>query len=327
MNVIKFDDIVANDMVNDDVVQPFQLESSSLRGRLVRLGSVLDNIIVAHDYPLAVSKLVAETTTLALLLSSMLKYEGVFTLQMSSEGPVNMVVADVTTQGHVRACATFSEDKISKLKKEPTFEKLVGKGYLAFTVDQGEHTERYQGIVSLEGDSLLESIEHYFAQSEQIGTGLKMAVGVPLKNKKTGWRAGAIMLQHLPEHGEHLDKADRKTIDFKEDSKTMEEDWQRANILLKTCTAEEFLSPSLDGNNLLMRLFHEEGVRVFTPLAVQKKCRCSQERSESVILSLSEEELRDAAEDDKMIHMTCEFCSHTYDFALNKMLKKKEKMS
>ncbi|MAS86425.1 MAG: molecular chaperone Hsp33 [Micavibrio sp.] len=315
-------------MVNDDVVQPFQLESSSLRGRLVRLGPVLDDILGAHDYPLIVSKLVAETTTLALLLSSMLKYEGVFTLQMSSDGPVTMVVADVTTQGHVRACATFSEERLLALKKkEPSFEQLVGKGYLAFTVDQGENTERYQGIVSLEGESLLESIEHYFAQSEQIGTGLKMAIGMPPNNKKSGWRAGAIMLQHLPEHGEHLDKADRKTIDFKEDSQDMEEDWQRANILLETCTAEEFLSPSLDGNNLLMRLFHEEGVRVFTPLAIQKKCRCSLERSESVILALSEEELRNAAKEDKMIHMTCEFCSQTYDFALDKILKKKEKLS
>ena len=315
MSVVKIDTTIANDRINDDLIQPFQLEVSSLRGRLVRLGPVLDKILNAHDYPNSVARLVTETITLSLVLSSMLKYEGIFTLQSSSDGPVSMLVTDVTTKGHVRACASFDKDRI-----QDTAEKdLLGKGHLAFTVDQGMHTERYQGIVSIENGSLEESIQHYFSQSEQIGTGLRMAVQAPEEGAKTGWRAGAIMLQHLPEHGEHLDHKQRKDISFKEDSTDMEEDWRRANILLDTCTAEEFLAPALDGNELLVRLFHEEGVRVYTPTHVIKKCRCSRERIEGILKTLSEEELQESAEKSK-IEICCEFCNEQYLFKLDDIL-------
>lgn len=307
MSIIDLHPHVANDTVNDDVIQPFQLEVSSLRGRLVRVGPVLDQIVTAHKYPPLVSQLLCETITLALLLSSMLKYEGVFTLQMSSNGPVTMVVADVTTSGHVRACASFDEQKITALNENTSFRDLVGEGHIAFTVDQGDHTERYQGIVELREESLQESIEHYFKQSEQIGTGIAMAVAKQ-GNGDSGWRGGAILLQHLPEEG-----GNAKDIRLKEDSSDMEEDWRRANILLETVKAEELLAPSLDGNELLVRLFHEEGVRVYEPVTVTQKCRCSSERTKVVLGSLSDTELDGATEDGKIV-MTCEFCARMFEF-------------
>ena len=147
----------------------------------------------------------------------------------------------------------------------------------------------------------------------------KGSVAYIAEGAKTGWRAGAIMLQHLPEHGEHLDHKQRKDISFKEDSTDMEEDWRRANILLDTCTAEEFLAPALDGNELLVRLFHEEGVRVYTPTHVIKKCRCSRERIEGILKTLSEEELQESAEKSK-IEICCEFCNEQYLFKLDDIL-------
>lgn len=314
MSVIELGAGIANDMINDDVIQPFQLEISSLRGRLVRLGPVLDDILIPHDYPEVVSHLVAQSVTLSLLLSSMLKYDGIFTLQASGKGAITMVVSDVTTKGNVRACATFDPEAVKGLKPKSSLKDLMGEGYLAFTVDQGQDMERYQGIVELQGNSLLTSIEHYFSQSEQIGTGIKMAVGKPNK-KNAGWRSGAIMLQHLPEEGGHLDNKDRKDMRHKEDSADMEEDWARANILLETCSEQEFLAPALDGNNLLVRLFHEEGVRIYTPTRVKKKCRCSTEKTEGVLRTLPEEDLRHIAKDGK-ISMNCEFCNRLFTFDL-----------
>lgn len=321
MSVIDFSTRIANDMVGDDIVQPFQLEQSSLRGRLIRLGPVLDDILGRHDYPQVVSKLVAEAVTVSLALASMLKYDGVFTLQTSSKGPISMIVTDVTSQGAIRGCAKFDPDELATLGENPSFEDMLGEGHIAFTVDQGPHTERYQGIVSLEGGSLEASIAHYFAQSEQIGTGLRMAVGHQ-EGASDNWRAGAILLQHIPDEGGTENAAQtmdgRKKMADKEDSETMEEDWRRANYLLETCTPEEFLSPNLDGNDLLVRLFHEEGVRVYTPKAIYHECRCSEERTQRVLATLSQSDIEHIARDNK-IEMSCEFCNRVFEFDVDRI--------
>jgi molecular chaperone Hsp33 len=201
----------------DDFVKTFQLEETSLRGRVVKLGEALDGIIKAHDYPRPVSHLVAESATLALLLSSMLKYEGIFTLQTKGDGPISMIVADVTSKGEVRACATFDEDRVEKAREQLEALKstessqnhlaqYLGKGYIAFTVDQGGNTERYQGIVELKGSSLTDCVQHYFSQSEQIYTGIKMAVG----ERGEDWRGGGIMLQRMPEEGGTIDVKNKR---------------------------------------------------------------------------------------------------------------------
>lgn len=303
----------------DNVIQPFQLEVSSLRGRIVRLGETLNDILKAHDYPKPVAHLVAEQATLALLLGSMLKYEGIFTLQAQGDGPISMLVADVTSDGEVRACATFDEERVETARQnlealktpegsEHHLAEFLGEGHIAFTVDQGSHMERYQGIVELQGGSLVDSIRHYFSQSEQIGTAIKMAVGL----RGGQWRGAGVMLQHMPE--------DDKNPALGE-TNLGEDDWRRAMILLDSCTDDEFLDPDLDHNSLLMRLFHEEGVRVYSPIMVTKGCRCSQDRLENMIMMMSADD-RDYMQEDGVIKMMCEFCSIEFCFETNDIERK-----
>jgi len=306
-------------MSQDNFVQTFQLETSNLRGRIVRLGSVLDDILDAHQYPLPIAHLLAETTCLTLALSSMLKYEGIFTLQAQGDGPLKMLVSDMKSNGDIRACASFDEarfaharEQLAALKTKESAQnhlaQYLGKGYLAFTVDQGTKTDRYQGIVELKGSSMIDCVQHYFTQSEQIGTGIKMAVG-----KRDGkWRAGAIMLQHMPED-EKNDQAGSGNL--------KEDDWRRAMILMESCTEDEFLDANLDSDALLMRLFHEEGVRVYERKGVQKNCRCDIERVQNILLTMSHEDI-EHIDEDGFIHMTCEFCSTTYDFETAKIAGK-----
>lgn len=295
--------------LDDNIIQPFQLESSSLRGRSVRCGAVLDQILAAHDYPYPVAHLVAETVTLALLLSSMLKYEGIFTLQAKGEGPVSMLVADVTSAGEVRGCATFDADRLEAARQQLSALKTpessqnhlaqyLGAGYMAFTVDQGGNTDRYQGIVELKGASLVDCVQHYFTQSEQIKTGIKMAAGL----RDGVWRAGGIMLQHMPE-------SDGRGEEFISNLK--EDDWRRSMILMDSCTDDEFLDPELSENELLLRLFHEEGVRVFEPQPIIKSCRCDEGRVRNMIRAMSQDDI-DYITIDGHIEVKCEFCSQQY---------------
>src|SRR5579863_5532519 len=159
----------------DDLVQPFQIDPFGLRGRLVRLGPLLDEILTRHAYPEPVAVILGEAIVLAAALAGALKYEGVFTLQTKGDGPIRLIVADVTSAGAVRGYAQFDTDAVAAAGPGARVPRLLGAGYLAFTVDQGEHTARYQGIVELEGASLAECTHHYFRQSEQVEAGLKVA--------------------------------------------------------------------------------------------------------------------------------------------------------
>lgn len=284
-----------------DGVIPFQLEVSGLRGRIVRLGRVIDEILAPHDYPDIVNRLVGETVTLCALLSSMLKYEGIFTLQTSGDGPLSMLVADMTSAGHLRGCAGIREGQREALSamKNPGISALLGKGYIAFTVDQGAHAERYQGIVELKGTSLVDSIQHYFAQSEQIGTGIILAVG---QGKDGAWQAQGIMLQQMPEQRGATPAGQSE-----------EDDWRRAMILLQSCRTEELLDPALTPHDILRRLFHEEGVRVYAPHDIVKGCRCDRARVESIVNMMPEEDRNHITVDGK-ITMTCEFCNKDFVF-------------
>jgi molecular chaperone Hsp33 len=314
-----------NDLLDDfddnfsgNIVRPFQLEASSLRGRIVRFNNVLDDILTAHNYPPLVNQMLAETITLCALLSSMLKFDGIFTLQTSGDGPIKMLVADMTSTGDIRGCATFDEDRLKVVTKQlSAFSKkevgegsdnhlaqLLGKGYMAFTVDHGLKADRYQGIVELKGHSLVDAVQHYFNQSEQIDTGIKLAVG----QRDGVWRSGGIMLQHMPEDGgiEGAEKGVKTST-----SNLDEDDWRRAMIFMGSCTEDEMLAPDLNSHVILTRLFHEEGVRVFDPIKLQHNCRCSIDRVENVLLTMSKED-RDDMVVDGDITMTCEFCSKNY---------------
>ncbi|MGK9233887.1 Hsp33 family molecular chaperone HslO [Inquilinus limosus] len=286
-------------MGGDDLVLPFQIEASGLRGRLVRFGPLLDDILGRHAYPEPVAHLLAETVVLTALLASALKYDGVFTLQVKGDGPVRLVVADVTTDGAVRANAMFDEARLTGTAT--TVPALLGKGYLAFTVDQGGNTERYQGIVELSGETLWECAQHYFRQSEQLQAGLRSAVRHSVSGHgETGWRGGGIMLQRLPDPEKQV-PTDR------------EDDWRRAMVLLGSATDAELTEPALSGEALLYRLYNEDGVRVFPTQPMRFACRCSRERVASMLKSMPKAEIESLAVDGR-VEVACEFCNTRYDF-------------
>jgi molecular chaperone Hsp33 len=289
--------------IPDDLVQPFQIEPFALRGRLVRLGPAIDSILTRHAYPAPVAAMLGEAIALAVALAGALKYEGVFTLQTKGDGPIKLMVADVTTAGAIRGYAQFDAARLeagaATLAPVP---RLLGAGYLALTVDQGEHTERYQGIVELVGGTLAECVHHYFRQSEQVEAALKVAVAqLPDAGGARQWRAGALMIQRLPRESFTLER------------ETEDDAWRRAAIFMSSSTSAELVDPALAPERLLFRLFHEDGVRAHTPHPLAAQCRCSQRRVETVLRALTPDEILDMKVDGK-ITVTCEFCSAVYDF-------------
>ncbi len=303
---------VETNPVIDDLIQPFQIEASHLRGRMVRLGPVLDEIMQRHAYPEAVASALGEMLALAVLLSSMLKYEGVFTLQTKGDGAISLMVADVTSAGEVRAYAQFNEEALRKAEKDIAIAPapaLLGKGYIAFTVDQGEHTERYQGIVALYGKTLADCVQHYFRQSEQIDTGLTVQVDRSVDSSGQGrWRAGGIMVQQLPEQQPVTDDGPL--------SSDAEDGWRRAMVLMTSVTADELLGPEPRANDLLFRLFHEDGVRVWQPSRLRFGCRCSRERVVGMLSNLPRDEVASMkVEGTNEVEVVCQFCSTAYRFS------------
>jgi molecular chaperone Hsp33 len=287
----------------DDLVQPFQIEPFALRGRLVRLGPAIDSILTRHAYPAPVATMLGEAITLAVALAGALKYDGVFTLQTKGDGPIKLMVADITTTGAIRGYAQFDAARLdagaATLAPVP---RLLGAGYLALTVDQGEHTERYQGIVELQGGTLAECVHHYFRQSEQVEAALKVAVArVPDERGGKPWRAGALMIQRLPREA------------FTLEGEIEDDAWRRAAIFMSSSTSAELVDPALSPERLLFRLFHEDGVRGHRPHPLEAKCRCSRHRVETVLRALTPDEIADMKVDGR-ITVTCEFCSAVYDF-------------
>lgn len=293
----------------DDLALPFQIDPFALRGRIVRLGPLLDEILTRHAYAEPVARMLGEAITAAVTLAGALKFDGVFTLQTKGDGAIRLLVADVTTNGAVRGYAQVDEARLAKVAPErwgdaagASVSHLIGAGYLAMTVDQGEHTERYQGIVELQGATLADCIHHYFRQSEQTEAALKLAVARVRDGAGTPrWRSGSLMIQRLPPD---RDTADREAED---------EGWRRAAILMSSSTSRELVDPELAPESLLFRLFHEDGVRVYPPHGLAAQCRCSLERVETVLLALPPTELEDMKVDGKIV-VTCEFCSTAYDF-------------
>ncbi|WP_419903967.1 Hsp33 family molecular chaperone HslO [Kiloniella sp.] len=294
--------------LEDDLIQPFMLEASGIRGRLVRMGPSIDAIIKRHDYPQIVNELLGELLALTGVLSSLMKFEGCFTLQSKSDGPINMLVSDMTSEGVLRGYAGINEERLTSLlentKDHSTLKltDLTGKGYIAFTVDQGADMERYQGIVELDGDSLSECMQKYFKQSEQINTG----VLVKTTTKDGHWHSGGLILQHMPSDGGTNNKVAKDEAELKED-------WQRSMILMASCTEEELLDLDLPVTDLLYRLFHEEQVRVYDQREVTEGCRCSREKLAGVIKTVSPDEI-EGYKVNNVIDAKCEFCSRTYTF-------------
>lgn len=307
----------------DDVVVPFTLESLDCRGRSVRLGKALDAILHRHDYPAPVARLLGEAVVLASLIGSSLKFEGRFILQTQTDGPVSMIVVDLDTPDGLRGYARFDHDALlaASEKGETSPGQLLGKGHLAMTVDQGNHTERYQGIVALEGEPLESVAHHYFMQSEQIPTQVRIAVAEHQERgeERAHWRAGGILVQHLPKTGNTSSpdlpgNGDFEDEDMGDDNYVEDDRWTEAKSLLTTVGDAELVDPEISPERLLFRLYHERGVRVFNSERLEERCTCSPERIESMLQnSFSSEERADMAVDGE-IEVKCEFCSTAYHF-------------
>ncbi len=280
-----------------DLVQPFQIETFGLRGRLVRLGGALDTAFENHDYPLPVTALLGEIMALAAVLASGLKYDGVFTLQTQGDGPVTMTVANVTSNGDLRGYARVDEDGQAMESKDAPVPRLLGTGHMAFTVDQGTDTERYQGITELTGDTVSDCARNYFRRSEQLDTAIALAARPG--TGAGGAQASALVIQRLPpDAGAVMDQ---------------DQYWQQAVILMSSVTTTEMLDETLSPADLLFRLFHQEGVRVFRQRSLRHACRCSRKRVATTLRSFPRAEVEAMAEDG-LVTVTCEFCKAPYAF-------------
>ena len=297
------------DSPTDDLIQPFQLDSgeageAKLTGRMARLGPVVDDVLGRHDYPEPVARLLGEAIALCATLAGALKFDGIFTFQIQGDGPVSLLLADIETRDDgerylVRGYAKYDDEKVAG---RTGARALLGKGYLALTVDQGPHTDRYQGMVELIGDTLAECAQHYFRQSQQMDAAILLSAGRAGGAPDGPWRAGAMMVQRIAE-----DETRQLPSDDADDA------WRRVMMLMATGTHAEILDPSLTAERYLFRLFHEEGVRVTPARPVARGCRCSSDRVYNVLSRLPAEELEDLAEDG-WLNVTCEFCNETYRF-------------
>ncbi|WP_311266790.1 Hsp33 family molecular chaperone HslO [Sphingobium sp. WCS2017Hpa-17] len=285
----------------------FTIPSRHARGRLVRLGPVLDQVLAAHAYPPAIERLLASALVLAALLGSTLKQaNGQLTLQAQTDnGVVSLLVADYK-DGALRGYVKFDADRLAEQGADPTLFGLFGKGYLAITFDQAISGERYQGIVPLEGQSLAQAAEHYFFQSEQIPSIIQIDTR---HDAGAGCIAAGLLLQHLPE-GE----VGRERLHVRHDHP----EWEHVQALAQTLKAEELTDDALPLTDILWRLFHEEDeVRVSEAAPLAKGCRCDLGHIRDVIGRFPASERAEMADEKGIIGVDCAFCSRLFPLALD----------
>lgn len=289
-----------------DHVQGFTIPSRDVRGRIVRLGPVLDEVLAAHAYPPPIERLLAEALIMAALLGSTLKdVAGQLTLQAQTEaGVVSLLVADYQ-DGALRGYVQFDADRLAELGADPSLFGLFGKGYLAITFDQATTKERYQGIVPLEGPSLGKAAEYYFTQSEQIPSFVQIATR---HDRGQGCIAAGILLQHLPEGEEG-----RERLHVRHDHP----EWEHVQALAATLRDAELTDDSLPLPDIMWRLFHdEEEIRVTDPVPLARGCRCDITHIRDVIGRFPADERANMADEGGMIVVDCAFCSRLFPLPL-----------
>ncbi|GAA6176023.1 Hsp33 family molecular chaperone HslO [Sulfitobacter pacificus] len=308
-----------NQIAWDDSVLPFQLDHSDIRGRVGRLDGVLEGILSQHDYPPQVEALVAEMALLTALIGQTLKLRWKLQLQVQSKGPVRMIATDYYGpdkeggSARIRAYASYDADRLTDAAP---FDQ-VGEGYFAIMIDQGEGMTPYQGITPLEGGSLSACAEAYFAQSEQLPTRFSLSFGKSSgPNEPEHWRAGGVMLQHMPKASPFVAKTEGEgallsandLVDGEE-----AENWNRVNVLLDTVEDLELIGPTVAPADLLLRLFHEEQPRVFDAQAVRFGCSCSPDRVRQSLSIYSAKDIAHMTTDDGRVTADCQFCGAHYD--------------
>jgi len=291
----------------DDTVLPFQLDRSDIRGRVARVDGLLGRILDQHDYPPAIEALVAEAVLLTALIGQTIKLRWRLSLQVRGKGPARLIATDYYAPGsdgepaRIRAYASFDRDRL-----DPTAEGFaqIGEGYFAMIIDQGRDMTPYQGLTPLAGGSLAASAEYYFAQSEQLPTRFAASFGrSTLPGQGEHWRAGGIMLQHLPPSGAGAGPVP---------AAAGPEDWSRANLLLDTVEDLELVGPSVAPTELLRRLFHEEIPRVHDPRPLEFGCSCSEDKVRQSLSIYSARDIAHMTTPQGTVTADCQFCGAHY---------------
>ncbi|MHA6265517.1 Hsp33 family molecular chaperone HslO [uncultured Aliiroseovarius sp.] len=306
----------------DDTILPFQLDNSDVRGRLLRLDGTLDTILSQHDYPPAIEALVAEAAMLTAMIGQTIKLKWKLSLQVRGDGPARLIATDFYAPekegdpATIRAYASYDKERL--IPNGPGFEQ-VGKGYFAVLIHQGSANKPYTGMTPLVGKSLSDCAQAYFAQSEQLPTRFQLTFGKSTwAGQQESWRAGGIMLQHMPKASPHVtgeggsgEGGVLSAKDLLADDDA--ENWNRANILLDSVEELEMVGPTVQPTSLLVRLFHEEGPRVFDPQQVRFGCPCSEERVRESLSIYSARDLGHMTTEDGRVTADCQFCGAHYN--------------
>ena len=285
----------------DDSVLAFAVPALDLRGRIVRLGPAVDEILTNYPYPELVARALGEGVALTALLGSMMTRRDRFQLQTRSDGAIDLLIVDYDPPGRLRGFARYERAEAAPLGSPA---ELLGRGHMALTIENPEDDTRHQGVVALEGEGLALAAFEYFRQSEQIPSFLRLAVAEVVEGQKRSWRAGGILLQFLPPKGAPLVAPGDEVPDS----------WNEGVALASTIADHELVDPSLSAERLLFRLFHERGVTVETARPLAAGCRCSDERVENMLKSFSREDRADMVGDDGLIVVTCEFCNKRREY-------------
>ncbi len=322
---------LVEDGAEDDVIVPFSVSSLDVRGRTGQFGAAIDAILARHAYPQPVAQLLAQALTLTALLGSSLKFDGKFIMQTQTDGPVSLLVADLRANGALRGYARFDAAYFAaNPNAKATPPELLGTGILAFTVDQGEYMQRYQGMVQLNGQSLEEAAVHYFRQSEQLPTEIRLSVAQLFTPSSSGkgaaaqWRAGGMIAQFMPAEPHRMKPMDLPGGDAPEGSAAladfMEDDaWTEAKALIRTISDVELTDPEIGAERLLYRLFNQHDPRRFEALPIRDECSCSRDRLKDVLMNFSDEERQQSVVDNR-ITVDCEFCSTHYEFKMEELI-------
>ncbi|QHI94967.1 Hsp33 family molecular chaperone HslO [Aristophania vespae] len=292
------------DLAVPHAVLPFYLAHAPVRGRLIRFGPLAHTLLSRHDFPPEVLKLGGKALALVASMATALKFTGSFSLQIKGDGPVSLLLADCTESGALRFTARLDESATSSLPQDDS--ALLGKGFLAFTVDQGPDMERHQGIVAIEGTNLAEMAEHYFSTSEQHACSIHLFA----TQENDEWHAGALVLERIAGEGGYAQNDDFSVSDTELDP---DDAWETSCTFAETLKNKEIFDQSLSGKDLVKRLFGTLDVVIGQPKTLSFGCRCHQQRLAALLERFSEDDL-DHMTKDGVITMDCGFCNTNFTF-------------
>ena len=307
----------------DDTVLPFQLDVSDIRGRVVRLDGALDEILSQHQYPPQIEALVAETALLTALIGQSIKLRWKLSLQVRGKGAARLIATDYygpSDEGEparIRAYASYDADRLDPAASAYS---QVGEGYFAVMLDQGAGMTPYQGFTPIAGNSLSDCAQTYFAQSEQLPTRFALTFGKSqMPGHPSHWRGGGVMLQHMPQVGQSVaspEGSGEGGLLTHTDILAGEpaENWTRVNALLDTVEELELIGPTVAPTELLVRLFHEEGPRVFDATPVHFGCSCSAEKVHQTMSIYSQRDIAHMTTPEGIVTADCQFCGAHYEF-------------